>query len=54
MGDAAPPPPHEEQEQEQHVARVLRARHAFEVLDLAVREHEEADVKRWVVGDLRV
>ena len=48
MGDA-PPQQEQEQEQEQHVVRVLQARHAFEVLDLAVGEHEEADVKRWVV-----
>ena len=44
MADDAP----QHQQQEQEVARVLRARHAFDVLQLAVREHEEADVKRWV------
>lgn len=38
------------QQQQQHVARVLRARNAFEVLELAVREHGKADVKRCVEG----
>lgn len=32
-----------------HVERVLRAPHAFAVLELAVREQEEAEVKRCVI-----
>lgn len=41
-------------DKEQHVARVLRARHAFEVLELAVAEHDEGAVKRCVVVCVRV
>ena len=36
----------EQQQQQQHVARVLRARNPFEVLELAAREQEEGEVKR--------
>lgn len=32
-----------------HVERVLRAPHAFAVLELAVQEQDEAEVKRCVV-----
>jgi hypothetical protein len=51
-------PPHHHQttptamgdsDQQQHVARVLRARNAFEVLELAICEHEEGAVKRCVL-----
>ncbi len=41
MGDEQQP-----QQQQQHVARVLRARNPFEVLELAAREQEEGEVKR--------
>jgi len=36
----------QQQQQQQHVARVLRARNSFEVLELAAREQGEGEVKR--------